>query len=37
MTPLNNQITDIIKASAMRRSDVLVMHFYSFDNAPVLL
>jgi len=37
MTTSNNQIIDIIKASAMRRSDVLVMHFYNFDNASVLL
>ena len=37
MKTLNNPTTEMIKASAMRRSGVLVMHFYNFDTAPVLL
>ena len=37
MTALNNPTTNIIKASAMRRVAVLVVHFYNFDNAPVLM
>jgi len=38
MNNLNSPISNIIQASAQRRSvAVLVMHFYNFDTTPDLL